>query len=176
MNLLGLVLLAVGAVVQAQVLPIVLPPLVGADLRPHLLVLLVVAVTLVEGVREGAVWAFMGGLLLDLMSPVTPMGTNALCLLFVALLTSLGLYIPLRVSLIMPLVMTALATLFYYLLLMSIRALFGVSMDWSATLLLLALPTAAINAVLMPFCYSALGWASDRFRPRLPDEWQQTRA
>ena len=61
MILIGVVLLLLAALIQAQVLPIVLPPLVGADLRPHLLVLLVVAITLIRGLREGAIWAFVGG-------------------------------------------------------------------------------------------------------------------
>src|SRR5262249_31400229 len=108
----------------------------------------------------------------DLFSPLTPLGTNALCLILVALLASLGLAIPLRASLIMPLVMVAIATLFYFVLLMMIRTLFGVHMDWAESLARLALPAAAINAALMPICYTLLGWCSDRFQPRLPEEWQ----
>src|SRR5262249_3933277 len=139
-----------------------LPMLGGVVWQPHLLVLLVVAVTLIEGVRQGAIWAFIGGLLLDLVSPVTPLGTRALCLLFVTLFASLGLYIPLRASLIMPPVMVFGAPLFYFLLLMILRALFGVGVDWAAALPRLALPAALLNAVLMPFCYTILGWISDR--------------
>src|SRR5262249_45522863 len=105
-------------------------------------------------------------------SPVTPLGTGALCLLFVTLFASLGLYIPLRASLIMPPVMVFGATLFYFLLLMILRALFGVGVDWAAALPRLALPAALLTAALMPFCYTILGWISDRFRPRLPEEWQ----
>ena len=134
--------------------------------------LLVVAITLIVGVREGIIWGFWGGLLLDVFSPLTPLGTNALCLVLVALLASLGLAIPLRASLVMPLVMVAIATVFYFVLLMIIRALFGVHMDWAMSLLRLALPAAAINTVLMPVCYTLLGWISDRFQPKLPEEWQ----
>jgi rod shape-determining protein MreD len=172
MTVIGLSLMLIATLIQAQVLPIVLPQLIGADLRPHLLVLLVVAITLIVGVREGIIWGFAGGLLLDIFSPLTPLGTNALCLVLVALLASLGLAIPLRASLVMPLVMVAIATLFYFVLLMIIRTLFGVHMDWAVSLARLALPAAAINAALMPLCYTLLGWISDRFQPKLPEEWQ----
>jgi rod shape-determining protein MreD len=104
MIILGMALMGLAVLIQAQVLPIVLPSL-GADLRPTLLVLLVVAVTLLQGVREGVLWGFGGGLLFDLFSPITPPGTNALCLVLIALLASLGLAIPLRASLVMPLIM-----------------------------------------------------------------------
>jgi rod shape-determining protein MreD len=171
MMLLGLVLLLVATLIQAQVLPAVLPHL-AIDLRPDLLVLLVVAITLVEGVREGIIWGFCGGLLLDLFSPTTPLGTNALCLVLVALLASLGLSIPVRVSAIMPLIMVFLGTLFYFVLLMTIRTLFGVGLDWGMSLVRLALPAAAINVVLMPVVYTVLSWFADRLRPKLPEEWQ----
>lgn len=171
MPLLGLVLMSLATLIQAQVLPIVLPSL-GVDLRPNLLVLLVVAVTLLEGVRDGVIWGFFGGLLFDLFSPITPPGTNALCLVLIALLASLGLAIPLRASLIMPLIMVSIATLFYFVLLMTIRTLLRVPPDWLGSLIAVALPAAAINAVLMPFFYTLLGWLGDRFQPKLPDEWQ----
>jgi rod shape-determining protein MreD len=169
--LLGLFLMGVAALIQAQVLPIVLPSL-GVDLRPNLLVLMVVAITLLQGVREGVLWGFGGGLLFDLFSPITPPGTNALCLVLIALLSSLGLAIPLRVNLVMPLIMVGVSTIFYFLLLMTIRTLLGVPLDWGASLIAVALPAAAINAVLMPFFYTLLGWLGDRFQPRLPEEWQ----
>ena len=172
MTVVGLALLIVATIVQAQVLPIMLPALIGADLRPHLILLLVVAVTLVEGMREGVIWGFAGGLLLDLVSPITPLGTNALCLVLTALLASLGLSIPIKASLIMPPLMVAGCTLFYFVLLMLLRTLLGVHVDWAGTLTRLALPTAAVNAVLIPFAYTILGWLSDRLRPRLPEEWQ----
>ena len=171
MTLVGLALMALATVIQAQVLPIVLPSL-GADLRPNLLVLLVVAITLLQGVREGVRWGFGGGLLFDLFSPITPPGTNALCLVLIALLASLGLAIPLRASLVMPLIMVAISTMFYFVLLMTIRTLLGVPLDWGAGLIQVALPAAAINAVLMPFFYTLLGWLGDRLQPKLPEEWQ----
>lgn len=171
MMLLGLGLLLVATLIQAQVLPTVLPHL-AIDLRPDLLVLLIVAITLVEGVQEGIIWGFCGGLLLDLFSPATRLGTNALCLVLVALLASLGLSIPIRLSAIMPLIMVFVGTLFYFVLLMSIRTLFGMGMDWGMSLVRLALPAAAINVVLMPVAYTLLSWFADRLRPRLPEEWQ----
>jgi rod shape-determining protein MreD len=173
MMILGVILLLLATLIQAQVLPIVLPQIVGgADLRPDLLVLLVVAITLVEGVQDGLLWGFGGGLLLDLLSPATRLGTNSLCLVLVALLASLGLSIPIRASAIMPPIMVALGTVFYFVLLMIIRMLTGVPIDWAMSLVRLALPAAAINAVLMPFIYTLLSWCSDRLRPKLPEEWQ----
>ena len=171
MPVIGLAFMALAALIQAQVLPIVLPSL-GADLRPNLLVLLVVAITLLNGVRDGVLWGFFGGLMFDLFSPLTPPGTNALCLVLIALLASLGLAIPLRASLVMPLIMVAVSTIFYFVLLMTIRTFLRIPLDWGASLIQVALPAAAINTVLMPFFYSLLGWLGDRLQPKLPDEWQ----
>jgi rod shape-determining protein MreD len=123
-------------------------------------------------VQEGILWGFCGGLLLDLLSPATRLGTNSLCLILVALIASLGLAIPLRANAVMPPIMAAIGTLCYFVFLLAIRTLTGVTMDWAMGLVRVALPAAVINAVLIPFIYTLLGWFSDRFRPKLPEEWQ----
>ena len=60
----GAIILFLASLVQSVVLPQAVP----LAARPELLVLLVVAVCLVEGLHDAVIWAFIGGLMLDLMS------------------------------------------------------------------------------------------------------------
>src|SRR5919199_529086 len=97
----GAIILFIASLVQSVVLPDAVP--IAA--RPHFVVLLVVAVCLAESLHESIMWAFLGGLMLDLMSgPVFPIGTNALVLVLVALLASLGQADPFHNLLLVPLV------------------------------------------------------------------------
>ena len=75
MAYIGAILLFIASLVQSVVLPQTVP--VAA--RPQFVVLLVIAVCLVESLYDGAIWGFMGGLMLDLMNlPLFPVGSNAL--------------------------------------------------------------------------------------------------
>ncbi|HMA36162.1 MAG TPA: rod shape-determining protein MreD [Chloroflexia bacterium] len=171
MTVAGLVLVVLAGLLQTSVLPVLLPQAVHVDLRPDLLLLLVVAVTLAHSLHEATIWAFAGGLFLDLLSGV-PLGTNALCLILVAALASLGTSNPFRAHLIMPLGMVFVCTIFYYLLLLGLRTILGQHFSWLDALAAVVLPTALFNVALMPLIYSLLLWLADRFAPRLPQEWQ----
>ncbi|HET7077741.1 MAG TPA: rod shape-determining protein MreD [Chloroflexia bacterium] len=171
LTLVGLSLVLLAGLVQATVLPILLPQVAHIDVRPDLVILLVVAVTLADGLREAVIWAFCGGLLLDLLSTL-PLGSSALCLLLVVLLARLASSNPFRAHLIMPLGMVFVCTLFYYLLLLSLRTLLGQHFAWLSALGGVVLPTALFNVALMPLVYTFVLWLVDRFRPVLPEEWQ----
>src|SRR3954470_9722000 len=134
LTLLGLLLLALVALIEASVLPIILPTLLHVNVRPDLLVLLVVAVTLAGSLQDGVIWGFCGGLLLDLLAGL-PLGTNALCLVGVALLANFGTSNPFRAHLVMPVGMAAGGTLFYYLLLLALRTVQGQHFAWGGALL-----------------------------------------
>jgi len=82
--LLFILLLGVLALLQSTVLPYV--AILGV--RPDLVLLAVVSWTLLRGLGEGLVWAFVGGLWLDLLSG-GPFGISALTLVLVAFLVSL---------------------------------------------------------------------------------------
>ncbi|HUS18002.1 MAG TPA: rod shape-determining protein MreD [Chloroflexia bacterium] len=171
LTLVGLVLVFLAGLLQTSVLPILLPQVGHLDVRPDLLVLLIVAVTLAGSLRDAAIWAVAGGLFLDLLGAL-PLGTSAFCLLLVAMLAYFGTSNPFRAHLVMPLVMVFCCTILYYLVLMSLRTLFGQHFAWLNALGGVVLPTALFNMALMPLVYSGILVLTERFAPRLPQEWQ----
>jgi rod shape-determining protein MreD len=80
--------------------------------KPDLVLLLVVIGTLVYGGRAGLVWAFFGGLGLDIFSG-GPMGSSSLALMAAALVASFGHRTLSRFNLLVPLVAMVTATLVY---------------------------------------------------------------
>jgi rod shape-determining protein MreD len=132
--------------------------------RPDLIFLAVVGWALLRGSTEGAVWAFTGGLFLDLFSG-GPFGGITLALLLVALFVGrqwgreLG-------SVFLQLVLLALVACFvYHVLLLLVLGWTGRPVDWSFSLSRVAFPSAILNAVLAPFVYWPLAWLDRRTRP-----------
>lgn len=80
----SLVLAAVGAVVAGLLELTVVPHLSVNGAHPHPVLVLGVIWTVAAGIESGLVWAFAGGLLLDVLAP-RPLGSTAF-----ALLVSLG--------------------------------------------------------------------------------------
>ena len=75
-----LLLAAVGAVVTALLELTVGPYLRIGDAQPHLVLVLGVVVTIAVGLEAGLVWAFVGGLALDVLAQ-RPLGSSAFALL-----------------------------------------------------------------------------------------------
>src|SRR5437868_13230103 len=122
MTYIGAILLFIASLVQSVVLPQTVP--VAA--RPQIVVLLVIAVCLVESLYDAAIWGFMGGLMLDLMNaPLFPVGSNALILVLVALLASMGRVSPFHNRLVLPLVAAFGGTLFYFTMTMALSFALG---------------------------------------------------
>ena len=78
-----LLLAAVGATVAALFELTVGPYLVVGDAQPHLVLVGTVVVTIVVGLEPGLVWAFVGGLALDVLAD-RPLGSTAFALLLCA--------------------------------------------------------------------------------------------
>ncbi len=132
--------------------------------RPDLVLLLVLAWAFLRGPAEGAVWAFIAGILLDLLSG-GPFGGITLALLLASLLLAqqwgreLG-------SLFLQLFLLVLVGCFvYHLVLLLTLAWTGHSVDWQYALARVAAPSALLNAVLAPFVHRALAWLDRRTRP-----------
>ncbi len=132
--------------------------------RPDLVFLVVTGWAFLRGPAEGAVWAFTGGLILDLLSG-GPFGGFALSLLVVAALVSrrwgqeLGsLYLQLFL-------LTLIACFAYHLLLLLLLGWTGHPVDWSYSLSHVAAPSAVLNGVLAPFVHWPLAWLDRRTRP-----------
>ena len=75
-----LLLAAVGAVVTALIELTVVPYLRIGSAQPHPVLVLAVIVTIAIGVEAGLVWAFVGGLALDVLAQ-RPLGSTAFALL-----------------------------------------------------------------------------------------------
>jgi rod shape-determining protein MreD len=165
----GALLLFLASLVQSVVLPQAVP----LAARPQFVVLLVVAVCLVESLYDATMWAFAGGLLLDLMSgPVYPLGSNALILVLVALLASLGQANPFHSRLFVPLVTVFVATVFYHVMILALLLALGrMEVAFVDNLVRVAVPSAILNAILMPLAYSCMLWLSERMGRRMRVEW-----
>jgi len=164
----GAVILFIASLVQSVILPQAVP----LPARPEVVVMIVVAVCLVEGLHDAIIWGFIGGLLLDLMSgPALPMGTNALLLVLVALLASLGHADPFRSQVFVPLAIVFIATIFYHVMIMLLAFVLGQQVPFFDNLLRVALPSAVLNTILMPVAYMALLWLSERVGRRVRVEW-----
>jgi rod shape-determining protein MreD len=165
---LGAIILFIASLIQSVVLPQVLP----ISARPHLVVLLVVAVCLAESLYDAVIWGFVGGLMLDLMGgAIMPLGTNALLLVLIALLASLGQANPFHSLLFVPLITIFVATFFYHVMLMAFSAALGNPVAFVDNVLRVALPSAALNTVLMPVAYSSMLWLSEKLGRRVRVEW-----
>jgi rod shape-determining protein MreD len=168
MTYIGAIILFVFSLVQSVVLPASVP----VSARPQLVVLLVIGVCLVESLYDGALWGFIGGLMLDLMNaPLLPVGSNALILVLVALLASMGRANPFHNRLVLPLVIAFAGTLFYFTMTLALSFALGKSVAFLENMALVALPSAVLNAILMPVAYSGLLWLSLRAGQRVPVEW-----
>ncbi len=142
------------------------------DLRADLVLLLVVAIVLVRGLREGLVWAFIGGLLLNILAPnVLPLGSFSLLLLIVAVLASLSQSNLFESSLIMPLAIVAIASASFRILVLLATEGAALRAAPGTVLLRLALPEVVIDVVLAPLVYTFVSWLERRLH-RLPAEWQ----
>ena len=76
-----LLLAAVGAVVAALIELTVGPFVRIGEAQPHPVLVLGVVVTIAVGFEAGLVWAFVGGIALDVLIPERPLGSTAFALL-----------------------------------------------------------------------------------------------
>jgi rod shape-determining protein MreD len=100
------------------------------QVKPDLVLLLVIVGTLLYGGRSGILWGFVGGIGLDLFSN-GPLGASSLALMAAAMVASLG-HRPLsRFNIFVPLAAAALGTLAYASVYLAILAVLN-AMDWFA--------------------------------------------
>lgn len=96
--------------------------LVIRGVKPDLVLIIVVISTLIYGGKAGIVWAFLGGVGLDLFSG-GPLGISSLGLMLAALVAGVGHRVLSRYNLLVPLTASALATLIYGLVYIGLLAL-----------------------------------------------------
>ncbi len=132
--------------------------LVQTTIMPHLTVwgvfanlplLFVVSWGLIQGKKEGAVWGFVAGVAMDLFSGA-PFGAATLALMAAGFLAGLGEATIIRAHFALPLVAAFLATVVYSLCFMIVVQVAGQPVFWWESFWRIVLPSAALNAVLMP--------------------------
>jgi len=129
--------------------------------RPDLMLLVVLAWAVVRGVDEGLMWAFVGGLIIDLLSG-GPLGATVLALLVAAFLAGQpwgrGIGSPVAHLLLVAL----LGAVVYHLVLLIVLAWTGHTVDWGYALLRVAAPSALLTVALIPFVKRPLDWLERR--------------
>lgn len=154
---LSIPVLGVAAALSASLLPQALilimelgsaiaPPLAQARGQLNLVMLLVLCWSLRASLTEGFVWAFVGGIALDLLS-VLPLGTTSAALLILVYgINQLSQQL-LRARILLLLAMAAVATLFMAAFTYAALALLGYTYDLWALGRLVLLPTLVYNLV-----------------------------
>jgi rod shape-determining protein MreD len=142
---------------------LVIPLMIAAALLqvaliPHLSVwgvfadlplLLVLSWGLLRGSREGVVWGFVAGLFTDLFSG-GPFGAATLSLMAAGALSGQGQNIVFRHYLLLPSLMALLGTVVYDLLFLLVLQITGHAVVWLETVARIVVPSAALNACLIP--------------------------
>lgn len=72
---------ALGAIVVALFETTVIPEIPVFGIQANLLLALAVSATVLMGLEDGLVWAFLGGLLVDMLTPARPVGATTFVLL-----------------------------------------------------------------------------------------------
>jgi len=137
------------------------PRLALLGVQPNLMLLAVLSWSLLRGGKEGMLWAFGGGVLLDMLSG-SPFGTSTLSLLLVSFLSGLGEVMMFRPSLSLRLVASFAGSLLHDSAFLMILQLMGWPVDWPTSLWRLMLLAAGLNTVLMPLVYVLLRWLHRR--------------
>ncbi len=133
----------------------------GAQL--DLMLLLVLMWAMVRGTDEGLVFAFVGGLILDLFSG-GPLGTIALALLAVALLAGQPWGSGIGSPVMRIILLTLLAATVYHVVMLIVLAWTGHVVDWGGVLPRVVGPAALLNAAVAPFVHRPLEWLERRTR------------
>jgi cell shape-determining protein MreD len=141
------------------------------DLRPNLILAAVVAVTVLAGLGVGATWAFIGGLTANLLT-TDALGTIPLGLLLVAgLVTLLGRALGRRAA-VLALVGGVLGSAVLDLLGLGVLVLAdGGSLPGVGDLLVIVLPSAALNGLLAVALFLAARAVMGRIGLEPPASW-----
>lgn len=127
--------------------------------HPNLLLAAVVCWSLLHSVSDGLIWGFVGGLGLDLVAGM-PLGTSSLALMPTSFLAGIGRGSVFANNLVLPMLLVALATPVHGWIVLLVRQLGGVPVDWLGTTLRVIAPELTLNALLMAAVYPVLRWVA----------------
>lgn len=157
-NFLSLPVLMIAAALQASFVPQI--RLLGGG--PELVFLLVLAWAINTDLEEGVVWAFVGGILQDLLS-AAPTGTSTFSMLLVVFaISGLGQQVY-RIGIFLLMGLVLFGTLLQQITTMLILAINGFPIDWVTNLAFVTAPTIIYNLVFIWPIY----WFVRRIQRRL---------
>jgi rod shape-determining protein MreD len=161
--------LAVPFIIFVSLLQSTLSPRIQiGSVWPDFLLLAVMSWALLRRTDEALVWAFAGGLLVDLLSG-GPFGASAIGLMVVVLIASATVAGVFRDRTIMPIIAAFVGTLAFHGVYVAAMLLFGQRVDGLNALFRIALPAAIYNAVLSWFMFRMMAGIDRRIRPRALD-------
>jgi rod shape-determining protein MreD len=132
--------------------------------HPDIVFLVVAVWAFLRGTIEGSVWAFIGGVILDLCSG-GPFGGMTLALLAVAFILGQQWGQELGSTVLQLILLILIACFTYHVILLLVLGWIGQSVNWAYALPQVAAPSAILNAVLAPFVHWPLQWLNRRTRP-----------
>jgi rod shape-determining protein MreD len=160
--LIGLPLLVLAAVAQSTVLPHVRVLGGAADL----VLLLALSWTLAGDWRGGMVWAFVGGLCLDLLSG-GPLGVATIGLVLMAYFASLTEGRFWRSHFLLPLATAITCTVGFHCVYLAVISASGQAVNWGTGFGAIILPATLLNTLCMLPIYHALRWLHGLVFPTL---------
>jgi rod shape-determining protein MreD len=149
----GLALLSLTLVVLIQAALLARVRVLGAS--PNLLLVSTIAWGLLHSVGEGVIWAFAGGIGLDLITGMS-LGTSSLAAMSACLLTGLGRNRVFANNLWWPIFLVVLATPVYGWIVLLTQQLRGLPVDWVASTVHVIGPELVLNVAAMALVYPVL--------------------
>lgn len=161
-NFLGLLLLSMVAILKSTLMPHL--QVYGGS--PDLVFLIVLSWALLAPHTEAFTWAFMGGVVQDLLSGA-PVGTSALGLLVVAFIANQMQTQLYRSNLFIVLFLTLVGSVILHLVTMGVLFFSNYTVDWTYNLVYVTLPTVVLNLILIVPIFRIMMGLYDRFSPRI---------
>jgi rod shape-determining protein MreD len=145
------VVLALSLILFAFMQATVFPNSELIGIFPDVTLVIILVWSAVRGVRDGLIWAFLVGILLDTLA-LDPLGANALALLPVVLLGALSGRAFFQSNLIVPILACVIATFLHALVLLLVRSAGGTSISFGPLLRIIMLQT-ILNVMIVPPIY-----------------------
>lgn len=145
----------------AAVLGEIVPILENTRGQMSLTLLLVMTWSIRASLTDSFVWAFVGGMAIDLLS-VLPLGASSFALALIAFAVSAVSHQLYQVRALSILVMTALSTIFLQFFTWQILALLGNSYDLPSLIRLVLMPTIVYNLAAVLPVYGFVRWLQRR--------------
>ena len=160
-----IVVLFLAALAQATVFPYI----AVANVKPDLVLLMVVSWGILRGPREGLLWGAVGGLWLDSFT-VMPFGVSTIVLAAIGFVSGYGRTEG-PTDNVTSMGVAALATVVFDIIAMGSWLLLGWRGDFIGTLTVVTLPSAVVNALLMFVVFRVLGSFVPRSRTASQTYW-----